>query len=79
MNLVRIYQDGYRTGLLCKEGRVHAHVVVMGCPIDSVKVPVDDDTAMEYLGGDAEQAKAKFLDAAKRLGITERAKALLVS
>jgi hypothetical protein len=74
--VVRVYEDGYRYGILCKSGTKYDHVVVMGCPIDRVLYPVDE-VCFQELDYPVDGARAKFLDAATRLGITERALDLL--
>ena len=77
MKVVRIYRDGYRYGILAKSGTKFDHVVVMACPIDSVKVPADDDSQYQYTDYPVDKAVKGFKKAAKTLGITKRAKLLL--
>lgn len=76
--VVRVYDNGYRLGILCKEGTKYDYAVVMECPIDSHKLPNDDETAYEIVTHiDVDRAICQFLSAGVSLGITERAKALL--
>jgi len=77
MKVVRIYRDGYRYGILTKSGTKYDHIVMMACPIDAVKVPADDDSQYQYADYPVEKAVKGFQKAAKSLGITKRAKALL--
>lgn len=77
MRVVRVYEDGYRYGILCKEGSKYDHVVVMGCPIDRYLYAADDDTCYRETDLPVSPALEKFFAAATRLGITERALDLL--
>lgn len=77
MRVVRYFDSGFRIGLLAKEGRIYDHIIVMACPIDVKRVPCDDDSQYEYIDADPTKAQRQFRAAAKRLGITERARRLL--
>lgn len=77
MRTVRIYRDGYRHGILAKEGNKWDTIIVMDCPIDIVRVPADDDTQFQYLDYPVDKAAKGFRKAAKSLGITARARDLL--
>lgn len=74
----KVFDDGWRHGVVCKEGREYAHVVVMGCPIDSRRIQLDVlDDQVTYIERDGAQVARQMLDSGKRLGITERARKLL--
>lgn len=74
--VVRVYEDGYRLGVLCKEGTRWDHVVVIDVPIDVRRFPADDPQ-YEYQEADPATTAKRLLDMAGRFGITERARALL--
>lgn len=78
MFVVRYYEDGFRVGILAKEGTKYAQVIVRnGNSIGTKKFPVDDDSALEYLEYPVAKAVKSFLRAGKQYGITKAAKELL--
>lgn len=78
MFVVQYYDDGFRIGILAKEGTKYAQVIVRnGNSIGIKKFPVDDDSALDYLDYPIQKAVVLFLRAGKQYGITQAAKELL--
>lgn len=78
MFVVQYYDDGFRLGILAKEGTKYASVVCRnGNQITVKKFPVDDDSVLEYLDYPVNKAVSNFLEAGKKYGITQAAKELL--
>lgn len=78
MFVVQYYDDGFRIGILAKEGTKHASVVCRdGNSITVKKFPVDDDGAFNYLDYPVDRAIKKFRESGKKYGITQEARKLL--
>ena len=80
MKVIQHYDNGWRVALLLdrtstKRGREYVHVIPMTSKrIRIVRLPVDDELNFKYLDGyDLERARARFLDAGSRFGITQGA------
>lgn len=76
-HVVRVYEDGYRLGLLAKEGNRWDHIVVIGVPIDVRRYPADNPQ-YTYEEIDPVAMAGRLLDMAERFGITERARRLVL-
>ena len=78
MFVIQYYDDGFRIGILAKEGNKYASVVCRdGNSITVKKFPADDDSLFDYLDYPVEKAIKKYLAAGKKYGITKAAKELL--
>jgi hypothetical protein len=78
MNLVRFFDDGFRVGLLVKQGDVHDHVVAFRRhKVRVLRFAADNDQLLTYVDGDADRARRRFLALGKTRGITDAAQQLL--
>ena len=80
-DFVRYYSDEGTTHAIRKRVRKHFHLVTINHPISVTQVEIDDGEEHMTPVPDYGLAKAvkRFFDAAKRCGITEGAKQILVS
>lgn len=75
MKVIQHYDNGWRVALLVGTGRKFCTIV----PLNSrglrlVRLPVDCELNFKYLDGyDLDRARARFLDAGSRFGITQGA------
>lgn len=76
-DFVRYYGAGGMVHAVRRRGRKLNHLVVLDHPITIVEVSHEEDAHITSIERDLRPAVNRFLDAAKRCGITEGARRLL--
>src|SRR3990172_7689610 len=80
MNLIQVYDDGWRHALVAKEGSKWLHIIVLNSSgLRVEKLPLDEEEEVMELGDASRGQIQRFLDFGERCGMTETARRALMA